>query len=376
MSDQILARYGHLDRDLATVVRTSMNSVLIVVVLRLEEAHRKLVELSRDGVEVELPDNGPSDRLLVLMVELFGVEHTELLDTSLDPIRTRVANLTIDDDPAAKRTVIDLFASVSMFLVAEANMLYQCVDDLPPDQWQDLRQFLGSVAADALARALSLNREVDDTASLHRLLERAAGDPGDETGIGISPGIGIDPFDDVGPLEWQSDSPRPELDNAPLCASADEDAIWEQLQQIYYCGETSCGDPQCPLPPALARPESEAKTARPELSSGESPPSPTIRSAGHPRWRRRLRQASPWISAALTCTLSIGFVASFLARGGSSWTALLWVLPFCCLAFGRLVLELSMVLRPDPVDRLAVLRALSISHRSHRAVAADRRSIH
>ncbi len=356
-----------------------MHSVLIVVVLRLEEAHRKLVELSHDGAEVELPDNGPSDRLLVLMVELFGVEHTELLDTGLDPIRTRVANLTINDDPAAKHTVIDLFASVSMFLVAEANMLYQCVDDLSPDKGQDVRESLCAAAAEALAQALQLNREVDDIESLHGLLERAIGDPVEETAIDISPDIGIDPLDDGDLSEWRSGHrPRPELDIERPCAPLDEDAIWEQLQQLYYCGETSCGAPHCPLPSAApTRSGNDAKAAaRPELSSGESPPSPAIRPTERGRWRRRLQQASSWICAALTCTLSIGFVASYLIRGASPWAAMLWVLPFCCLAIGPLALQLY-VLRPVPAPRrTAVLHLLSISHRSHRAVTADRRSIH
>ncbi|MFB7873777.1 hypothetical protein ACFC06_00895 [Nocardia sp. NPDC056064] len=374
MSDQILARYGRLDRDLATVVRTSIHSVLIIVVLRLEEAHRKLVELSRDGVDVDLPDNAPSDRLLILMVELFGVEHTELLDTDLDPVRTRVANLTIDDEPTAKRTVIDLFASVSMFLVAEANMLYQCADDLPPDRGKELFEFIESVAAGALAQALSLNREVEDEASLHDLLERAAGYPGDEAGPQAEEGTGIcidlstGPFASIDPAVWQGDSPDREFDDSGLSASTDEDeeAVWEQLQQIYYCGEMSCGDPHCPLPTVLAEPECGARTARPELSSGESPPLPARGPAGRSRWRRSLRQVGTWISTALTCALSVGFAASFVVGDAPPWV-LLWAVPMACLTFGSLALELA--------GYWTVFHSLSVIHRSHRAVAADRRSI-
>ncbi|MFD4357472.1 hypothetical protein ACFWPX_33345 [Nocardia sp. NPDC058518] len=389
MSDQILARYGHLDRALATVVRTSIHSVLIVVVLRLEEAHRKLAGLSKDGAEVCLPDNGPSDRLLVLMVELFGVEHTELLDTELDPMFAQLTVMASRDDHETQRTVVEIFAAVSMFLVAEANMLRRCVDDLGLVD-EEVFALIESVAMEAFTLSMTLNRRADEGSWLH-LPERVARvEPANET---MEAEIGSEACDESsqqdplfeGPRRLSSCRCQAPLDDEYRIPDSveclDDDVVWEQLQQVFYSEEhpPAARDPirpdlpddetsgsGCQLNAALVRTSDEVtRAAAPEKGS-------VVLTVVESETRRRIRPIGPWIKLALTCSASVGFVALIVSGGVPPlWAAAL--VPLWHIAAAGLY-GLSGLATPEEVVRHWASRHFISTDR--RFILADRRSIH
>ncbi|MFG2447538.1 hypothetical protein ACGFQG_32130 [Nocardia fluminea] len=391
MSDQILARYGHMDRALATVVRTSIHSVLVVVVVRLEEAHRKLVDLSDDQTKVYLPDDHTPDRLLVLMLELFGIEHIELLDHDLDPAFAQQVMSAAGDDPVVQRIVSDVFAAVSLFLVTEANLLRQCVDYLPEEITDEEIAGFETLACEIFALSLTLNREVEERSWLH-LPERAAHT--DE--------VAETPLTEVAAAARETEKsavmragvvPTPRSGFSEDCSNdppeyLDEEAIWEQLQRAYKNSpdyldhdlgldndhgpsDEHIGTAEDDLEPvgmvSAVRSSPEAvcmSLVRANVAVDASGARSSVRSHA---LHRRIRPAGPWIRLALTCTMSAVFIiAMSLGIAPPVWAVAL--VPLWHISVTGLY---GLTRLPTPEERFRVW----VDNHKHGIVAATRESV-
>lgn len=169
MDDQILTSYGPVDRGLASVVVQSAHySFLVVDISGSHEKpsfERQLRELVRAHTMKRVAQVGwlfetsATDRWTALMLELFGREHRELLEANIDPT---VALIHAQNAVNRSDHVIpDLFAAISMFFIAEANRVRQCIDFLSAGLDTATRAELDAASTKLISQALLLNRHVD-----------------------------------------------------------------------------------------------------------------------------------------------------------------------------------------------------------------------
>lgn len=160
MAEKILTRYGLVDQRVAASARHIVALMGDLVAHSLGEAHQKLLVMLdiRDASGVYPFESSPSDRWTNLMVELFGVEQRDLLDSPLTP--DAVSTCLDAAPPEEIQAVTDIVAAASMSLVAEADRSRQCIDFLPETVDETIVRELEKLVDSLATLPLALNRHV------------------------------------------------------------------------------------------------------------------------------------------------------------------------------------------------------------------------